>query len=163
MLPAGYMYKRVERGVYSVSGCISEHFADYIPSWSHNALWLFDSPAILGEVAAAHGAATNGLTLFYYEVYEQQFDGSSWGGFEAAVPSVVAPAFRKLEGFDVVTFSGQSAPECSPLSCNGLGELTAVNPHCLFDTIESARQALDTGFFENSEPGPYRIFAVYTL
>jgi len=56
MRPLGYMYKRVERrpeglaapavrDIYSLSGCISEQFADYIPFWKHNGFWLFDSPA----------------------------------------------------------------------------------------------------------------------
>jgi hypothetical protein len=55
MIPVGYMAKRVCRtpdwlgaphviDVYSVSGCISENFADYIQYWRHNGYWLFDSP-----------------------------------------------------------------------------------------------------------------------
>jgi hypothetical protein len=163
MLPAGYMYKRVERGIYSVSGCISKNFTDYIKHWRHNALWFFDAPAVLDEVAAAEGSGTKGLTLFYYEISPEQYEGASWSAFDASAPGVVVPAVKQLEGFDVVTFFGQSAPECSPLSCNGLGEGTTVNSHSLFGSFESAKQALDSGFFEYSEPGPYRIFAVYSL
>lgn len=55
MLPAGYMSKRVVRkpgwlkangvdDIYSVSGCVSKDFADYITSWKHNGYWFFDSP-----------------------------------------------------------------------------------------------------------------------
>ena len=163
MLPAGYMYKRVERGIHSVSGCISENFADYIKYWRHNALWFFDSPAVLDEVAAIEGSGTKGLTLFYYEIFPEQFDGASWSAFDASAPEVVVPKVKKLEGFDVVTFFGQSAPECSPLSCNSLSEGTTVNSHSLFDSFESAKQALDSGCFKHSEPGPYRIFAVYAV
>lgn len=54
MIPAGYMAKRVVRkpdwlttnrveDIYSVSGCISKDFADYITFWKHNGYWLFDS------------------------------------------------------------------------------------------------------------------------
>jgi hypothetical protein len=37
------------------------------------------------------------------------------------------------------------------------------NPHCLFESFEHAKQALEAGAFDNAEPGPFRIFAVYTL
>ena len=47
MMPAGYMSKRVESqpdllnaaavlDIYSVSGCVSKYFADYISYWKHN-------------------------------------------------------------------------------------------------------------------------------
>ena len=53
MVPAGYMAKRVvarpdwlpaERvsTIYSVSGCVSNNFADYINLWQHNGYWLFN-------------------------------------------------------------------------------------------------------------------------
>src|SRR5271169_619807 len=61
MIPAGYMAKRVQRpkgfyidgiaNVYSVSGCISEDFTDYIEYWKHNGHWLFDSPEVIRTVA----------------------------------------------------------------------------------------------------------------
>ena len=55
MFPAGYMAKRVAArpdwlpaarvsSIYSVSGCISKDFTDYIKFWKHNGYWLFDSP-----------------------------------------------------------------------------------------------------------------------
>ena len=37
--------------VYSVSGCISEDFADYIEYCKHNGYRLFDSPEIICGVA----------------------------------------------------------------------------------------------------------------
>jgi hypothetical protein len=47
MIPVGYMAKRVHKrpdwlqaphvvDIFSVSGCISEDFADYINYWKHN-------------------------------------------------------------------------------------------------------------------------------
>ena len=70
---------------------------------------------------------------------------------------------HKIEGFDVTTFSGHNEPECSPLSCNALATDISVNQHCLFNTFAEAKAAIERGFFKNSEPGPYRIFAVYTI
>jgi hypothetical protein len=62
----------------------------------------------------------------------------------------------------VVEFSIHSDPCCSPLSCNSLAEKLQVNGHCLFDSFEAAKDALERGQFEHAEPGPYRIIAVYT-
>jgi len=38
-----------------------------------------------------------------------------------------------------------------------------VNQHCLFGTFEEAKKALESGLFQNSEAGPYRVFSVYTI
>ena len=74
MIPAGYMYKKVVSApdwvkvpgsdIYSVSGCISEDFANYIPYWRHNGYWLFDSPQIIQALAAENAIDLSGLTLF---------------------------------------------------------------------------------------------------
>ena len=76
---------------------------------------------------------------------------------------IQVPIDKHLEGFDVTTFTAHTSPECSPLSCNHLATTIQVNRHCLFNTFEEAKEALEGGLFENSESGPYRIFAVYTL
>lgn len=74
----------------------------------------------------------------------------------------VLPAERALEGYDVVTFSVRTSAECSPLSCNSLAAEVQTNQHCLLASLEQARQLLEDGKFKNTEPGPYRIFAVYS-
>jgi hypothetical protein len=177
MIPAGYMAKRVVKrpdwlkaeqvvDVYSVSGCISENFTDYIQHWKHNGHWLFDSPEIIRPVAEKDGVPLEGTQLFYYEVYEQEFDGESWQHFGADPSfstSVVIPETKQLAGFDVVTFYARSSPECSPLSCNSLADELPANSHCLLDSFKEAKRRLDEGGFTRSEPGPYRIFAVYTV
>jgi len=76
---------------------------------------------------------------------------------------VVVPAGASLEGYDVVTFSAGSSPECSPLSCNGLASEIATNRHCLLPSVAAARHLLERGAFDRGEPGPFRIFAVYSL
>ena len=62
MIPVGYMYKTIIHephwlkaanvdGIYSLSGCISKNFTDYIKYWKHNGYWLFNSPAVMEEIA----------------------------------------------------------------------------------------------------------------
>ena len=76
---------------------------------------------------------------------------------------MIIPFNKKLEGFDVVTFSAGMKPECSPLSCNSLVGEIETNVHCLLESIDEAKLLLEQGKFKNSEPGPYRIYAVYSL
>lgn len=154
--------------IYSVSGCISEEFADYIDAWKHNGFWLFDSPEVIGEVAREKSVSLDGAKLFYYEAYEMEFcekqmKWSAFGPETGFKTSIVAPLSKKLEGFDLVTFCGRSSPECSPLSCNQVARDVSVNEHCLVRTFEEAKAALESGRFSEAEPGPYRIFAVYSV
>jgi hypothetical protein len=108
-----------------------------------------------------------GTKYFYYEVYEFEYDDkNAWRTFspEASfVTNVTIPKNKHLEGFDVVTFSVGTSPECSPLSCNSLAADIKVNRHCLLTTFEEAKLSLESGIFKNAEPGPYRIFAVYSF
>jgi hypothetical protein len=126
MVPAGYMAKRVQTPtgfhidgvaeVYSVSDCVNDDFADYIQYWKHNGYWLFDSPQIIRTVAQEHSIQLDGTSLFYYEVYNMEFDGKTWSKYEAesSLPTNVLPPKEKvLEGFDVVTFYAKNAPEHS--------------------------------------------------
>lgn len=179
MIPAGYMAKKVVSrpdwlkadkvtDVCSVSGCISEDFADYINYWKHNGFWFFNSAETIGSVAVAAGVDLSSNTLFYYEVYEKQYDENKkqWQSFEpesSFQTHVVKPIRKYLVGYDVVSFYGQTSAECSPLSCNYLAQEIQVNEHCLFNSFEEAKTHLEKGSFKGCEPGPYRIFAVYTV
>jgi hypothetical protein len=62
VIPVGYMAKRVHKrpdwinaphiaDIYSVSGCVSEDFTDYIRYWKHNGYWLFNSPEVVQNIA----------------------------------------------------------------------------------------------------------------
>jgi hypothetical protein len=179
MIPVGYMLKRVALrpkwlsaadvdDIYSLSRHVSEDFTDYINYWKHNGYWLFNSPAVMKEIAKDNNLDLNGMTLFYYEAFEKEFDEKlrTWSTFEPepSFPTdVEKPQSAHLEGYDVTTFSVHTSPECSPLSCNGLAKEIGVNRHCLLGSFEQARQSLEAGIFDHSEPGPFRIFAVYTL
>ena len=59
-----------------------------------------------------------------------------------------------------MTYSSQTTPECSPLSCNSIAKEVAANEHCLLDSLDDAINLLETGVFDNSEPGPFRIISV---
>lgn len=179
MLPVGYMAKRVTvrpdwlkaagvSDIYSVSGCISEDFADYIKFWKHNGYWFFDSPQTIIEVARQNSINLTGIRLFFYEAHELEFDNveGQWTTFKPE-PSfkteVVLPSEKVLEGYDVVTFSLGNSAECSPLSCNSLALEMETNEHCLLPSLDRAKELLEEGRFKNAEPGPYRIFAVYCV
>ena len=177
MTPAGYLAKRISSkpewlrapqvtNIYSLSGCVSEDFADYVNFWKHNGFWLFDSPEVIRNVAQENSIDLAGTALFYYEVYENEFDGKTWrpyGPDPSFKTDVVVPTVKRLEGFDVVTFSNQNLPECSPLSCNHLAEKIPTNSHCLFDSFSDAEKYVRCGDFNDSEPGPYRIFSVSSV
>jgi len=177
MIPVGYMAKRVKRrpdwlqapqvvDIYSVSNCQSENFADYIPFWKHNGYWFFDSPEIIKNVAEENSISLEGTSLFYYEEYEMEFDGECWHPWspEASFPTnVVLPSKKKIEGFDVANFTARTSPECSGLSCSSLAGDLGTNEHCLFASFSEAETNVSNGAFNGSEPGPYRIFSVYSI
>jgi hypothetical protein len=178
LIPAGFMAKQVSRkpawlsapavgDIYSVSHCISKDFCDYIPHWKHNGYWLFNDLPTLQQVAGQAAVDLEPYRLFYYEVHDHQFDADSktWKPFlpEPSFETAVAvPHKKQLEGYDVVTFSVGTNPECSPLSCNSLAEHLPVNTHCLLASFEESRRLIEAGRFDGSEPGPYRIFAVFS-
>lgn len=154
--------------LYSVSNCISEDFADYVKYWKHNGYWFFDSPARIRRVSEENNIDLDGTTMFYYECFELQAseDGSQWEEWspeESFETNVVEPEQKTLEGFDVVSFNMGSNPECSYLSCNHMAEDLQVNKHCLLESFDETKNLIDRGAFEDCEPGPCRIFAVYTV
>lgn len=179
MVPAGYMFKHIAArpdwlraqsvtDIWSVSSCTSANFADYIKFWAHNGYWLFDSPEKMETIASRESIDLFKATLCYYEVHEDEFDEGqrSWSPIkpeQSFTTEVVRPSRSTLVGYDVVTFSVHTAPECSPLSCNSVATQLPVNDHCLLATFDEAKTALEAGVFDNSEPGPFRIFAVYTV
>ena len=177
MIPVGYLAKRTCNkpegfnmpqiaDVFSVSDDVNDNFADYINFWPQNGYWLFDSPEGIRRGGSENAIPLEGTKLFYYEAYEMEFTGEEWRPFfqEPSISTnVMLPSKKTLEGFDVVTFYAGNSPECSPLSCNGLADTIPTNQHCLIESFEDAKAALDGGEFNNSEPGPYRIFAVYSV
>ena len=152
MVPAGDMAKRVAApegmGLERVSSIYSAgNFTDYISYWKHNGYWFFDSPEIIIDIARENSIDLAGTVLFFYEVHELQF-GGEWTHFEPEASfgtDVNLPEAKVLEGYDVVTFSAETSPECSPLSCNGLAADVPTNTRCLLESFEQARSLLESG------------------
>ena len=165
--PRGFELACVE-DVFSLGSCVNDDFAEYIDGWKHNGYWLFDTPERIQQVAQEKSASLDGAKLFYYEAYEMEFDEkkvewSAFGPDPSLTTNVAVPEEKRLEGFDLVTFSVGNAPECSPLSCNHMAEEVPVNEHCLMRSFDEAKAVLEEGRFSGAEPGPYRIFAVYSV
>jgi hypothetical protein len=154
--------------IYSLSNCVSKEFADYINYWKHNGYWLFDSIGVIKQLAGEHGISLEGCTFLYYEVFDQEYNDqtNNWQSFAPESSfglSVDPPQSKRLEGYDIVTFSVHTSPECSPLSCNNLAATIPTNSHCLLNTFDQAKQLIEGGAFDNSEPGPFRIYSVYSI
>lgn len=176
MVELGYMAKRISlrpewldvpsvADIYSVSDCVSEDFCDYLNSWKHNGYWFFNSPSEITSLATAEQVDLSGTTLLFYLAHHLQFDAElqAWTPFspdDSLDTEVIAPVAPILLGFDVVSYSMQNTPECSPLSCNHLSEKIPVNEHCLIGSLDEAIGYLESGCFNECEPGPYRIIAV---
>lgn len=185
MIPAGYMFKVAGTppchltatnvvNIFSVGHCggsNSPYFAEYISYWKHNGYWLFNSPQLMEEIAKEANISLSSMTLFYYEFYQYEFDkrdgkAEGWVKFgceTSFVTEVQIPSEKVFCGYDVTEFSSGSAPECSLLSCCNLAAQFATNSHCLFDTFEQAKSAVESGAFNAVEPGPYRLIAVFVV
>lgn len=183
MIPVGYMLKHAEprpdwikapqvREIASVSHCIAKPFAEYIDYWTHNGMWLFDSPQTIFDLMAREGLARPADSrLYYYEAYplELEWNGlalppEGWRPYalnEWAPTEPIAPAAKRLLGYDVVAYLDMI--DCSPLSCNSMADELPVNAYCLFDSFEAAKAAIDDERFKGCEEGKYRIFAVYAV
>jgi hypothetical protein len=179
MIPQGYMAKRVSPAtawlqndqvaeILSVSPHLSEDFAEWTGHWNHNGYWFFNSPDIITDLIGEWGGRLEPLRWFYYEGYELAYDEetklwSDYGPEPSFGTAVVAPRESVLRGFDVVTYSQGNRAECSPLSCNALAANMEVNRHCLFTSFAEAKQKIEERYFTLSEPGPFRILAVYEI
>ena len=179
MIPIGYMAKQIKPKpdwlktdqvdeILSVSSCVSEDFADWINYWRHNGYWFFDSPEVIVAIAHEYSLDLSATRWFYYEAYEKEYDenAGAWRSFEpeeSFATNEVQPTDRRLLGYDIVTFSCGNSAECSPLSCNHLAEHIQVNRHCLLNSFEEAMNFMNDEAYLHSEPGPFRIFAVYEV
>jgi hypothetical protein len=95
------------------------------------------------------------------------------GGFVAALPLVTVLALiwlfiEKQTRFTVNRSTcghgrnNRGKLDLSALSCNSLATEVETNQHGLLPSFERAQRLLEEGRFKNTEPGPYRIFAVYS-
>jgi len=175
MIQAGYMYKRISARpewlncqnvtkIYSVSNCTSKDFTNYIPYWKHNKYWFFNDPKDM-DIIIDEQKITDEFELLFYELYEKEFDEEEqvWQeiqGEESFGYDVKSPVYKDFLGYDIVSYSVGTSPECSPLSCNWLCREVDVNEYCLLDNFEDAIKLTESLNEKKAEPGPYRIIAV---
>jgi hypothetical protein len=189
MIPAGYLLKRIlpppnwlrdglehVQAVCSVADCVNDNVVDVQKAWQHNGFGVANNPNMLHEIAGQSGAETSGATLFFYEAYEREIESDGWTfkpnewrpwtpAPSAGVPDEVVrprPETTHLLGYDVVVFGDYL--EHSPLSCNSIAQAMSVNEHCLFNTLEEAKRAIDSGAFGGGcEEGVYKIYSVSSV
>ena len=178
MIPVGYLRKKitarpewldvpVAANVVAVSDCVMMSVVDKFALGGFNGWYFYDSPSALDELLRAQEIDFDGTLVLYIEVFDQAYDGEphAWiplPGSDGPV-NVQTPARSALLGYDVCSFSMGNAPECSGLSCNSIAQHVEVNEQGLFASLEKAKAALERGFFDRSEPGPLRIFAIYSV
>jgi hypothetical protein len=160
--------------IYSFTPHGSKNFEHFIDDWQegevepNNAYRLYDSPELIRQLATTHHVDLSDSVLFFYELYEQEYDedDAEWYPFSLHFPTrdIVAPSVKKLEGYDVVAVEAKM-PDCSPLcpACGTLAASVETNEHCLLPSLETACELLNMGQFDNTEPGPFQIFAVYSV
>lgn len=177
--------------IVAVSDCFVESVIDPSALGGFNGWHFYDSPTTLDELLRAQGADFDGTALLYFEVFENVYDAEAREEIDpyeefirettregadehkayawSPLPTsdgpvhVEAPPHCVLLGYDVCSFSMGNAPECSALSCNSIAQHVEVNEHGLFASLENAKAALERGFFDGSEPGPFRIFAIHLV
>jgi hypothetical protein len=128
--------------------------------WLHNDLGLFDSPELALEVVSPTDPP---MIVFAYRVSTVRYVNGAqetWPWPNIA-PIPIPASFRSL-GFDAVSKYMDSILgfECSPLSCNSLARDWPVNPHCLLDSVDKARDAAERFSVEQPEPGMYYVAEV---
>lgn len=154
--------------IYSVSGCISSDFDNWVNDWKHNGYWLFDHPSIMKKIAKKKDISLANMKLFYYKGFEKQWDNAmeEWIDYQpekSFETKIHEPSVTQIAGYDVVCFSCQTSAECSPLSCNHLAQNIKVNSHCLLASFEEAKLLVESDAFRDCEQGPYRIFEVHIV
>ena len=146
--------------VCSVSICVSDGPDGWLNQWRHNEMWAYDTPEL--ALSVVPDAARGEFDLYAYQMFPVQFAEGQQQPF-VFPPLHVAPmpsSFERL-GFDVVSRSGGSNFECSPLSCNHMAEHVAVSRHCLVDDAAVAFQLAAEFEAGGCEPGPYCVVEVW--
>jgi hypothetical protein len=150
--------------ICSVSNCISKGPENWVDKWKHNTTtWLFDTPEAARSILDQDISDFN---IFAYQLFPVLFDGDVTQLFEVVSSADGDLANFKLLGYDIVSRSGGSNFECSPLSCNNGCETIAVNEHCLIDDLDAAwstakQIAMESKAAGSWEPGPYCLLKVF--
>jgi len=162
-----------------VANCVNDNVVEPQDSWKHNGFGVANNPEVLRELGAKDAIDLSGSKLFFYSAYEHELESDGWT-FEphewrpitraassdipndVTIPRAGDGGAWRLLGYDVVVFG--DFLEHSPLSCNSVAAALKVNSFCLFDDLEEAKAAIDSGKFGGGcEEGIYKIFSVSIL
>jgi hypothetical protein len=154
----------VVRDICSVSNCIAKGPDGWINQWRHNtSTGLFDHPESARRVLPPGDTR---FTLLAYRVFPILFDGETTRPWDIVSTAEGDLAGFEPLGYDIVSRSGGTHFECSPLSCNNGCDTFPVNPHCLLSDEDDAwtaakRIAAESKAQGTWEPGPYALVDVY--
>lgn len=157
--PALEAFRGVE-AVCSVSNCISQPADERIEPWLHNDFgWFNAMPDALQRVPDEVLPR-----LFAYRVHDEIFRKGHALPLEKpdnVSPDPIPATFATL-GFDAVSRSTSTTLgfDCSPLSCNLMAAGYSANEHCLFATLDAARDAARRFSIDQPEPGDYYVVEV---
>ena len=145
--------------VCSVSTCMGSAPPDWIDSWLHNELGLFNCPA---DALAVLPRDPAGFQLFAYGLERVRYvHGIAESQALPELPISPLPSSFEAIGFDIVSRSCSHYFECSPLSCNAMALETHVNRFCLVDERARAEGLAERFSLEEPEPGPFHVVEVW--
>ena len=161
------------RHIWSVSGCINgfsnaNDGNDWVNQWRHNGHWHFNRVSDL-RTAFTGAGVTGSLVPVFYEIHDRAYNekAGEWIDLwceDSFATAVEVPERREFMGFDVVSFSARTNPECSLFSCNAMSEEVDINEYCLCTWDIGRMMSYVGGLKEgDAEPGPYKIYGVYAL
>ena len=146
--------------ICSVSECIVPGPENWIEHWKHNDLSLFDTPRQAQSVIPTDSSDIYDIREYRaYPILVGQKAVKPWD-LHIVSPTPIDDRNLKILGYDLVSISFRSNFECSPLSCNGLGNEWPVNKYCLIDDADVALDLVEKLLDENAEPGPYCVIRV---
>lgn len=156
----GWLQAPGVREICSVSECIASGPEGWITRWVHNELGMYDTEQ-LAESMIPVGPEGDTFRLYAYRLLPILFRARAQEPLELPRLTVQpVPATFVSLGFDVVSRSGGTAFECSPLSCNGMATQFEINEHCLVPSSEGALELARWCAEEEPEPGPYVVIEV---
>ena len=146
--------------IASVSLCISGGPEGWDEAWNHNEWGFFANPHVAWSAVPDGGQAD--YWLYAYALYPIEYCEGAEEPMEFDGPEVTAVGSEyEFLGYDVVSRSGGSFFECSPLSCNMLAEEIETNRYCLFSDLSAARELALSADEDGCEPGPYHVLQVW--
>jgi hypothetical protein len=149
----------VVKEICSVSECISAGPADWVMAWKHNEWGFYASEELAYQVA---GHAREKFDIYAYKLYPFRYGSGGIEPLTIESGTIILPTDYACLGYDVVTNSGATHFECSPLSCNNAAERYTVNEFCLIgDPADAYRVWLAIGQDGSYEPGPYYLVEVH--